>query len=97
MASGCCATCHRQSPEVRSSRFRGPAARARGLVGLALHLGYRDARLAASISAVRMNMPNCNGTEALTPTLYHSGRSGHLGAMSSKSPKNSPKTETAST
>src|SRR5262249_13377855 len=33
---------------------------------------------AAGMNVVRMNMRNCGGTEALTPTLYHSGMSGDV-------------------
>jgi hypothetical protein len=33
------------------------------------------------MNIVRMNMRNCGNTEALTPTLYHSGLSGDLGAV----------------
>lgn len=36
---------------------------------------------AAGCNVVRMNMRNCGGTEALTPTLYHSGFSGDVGAV----------------
>jgi hypothetical protein len=36
---------------------------------------------AAGMNVVRMNMRNCGGTEALTPTLYHSGRSGDVAAV----------------
>jgi len=36
---------------------------------------------AASFNVVRMNMRNCGGTDALTPTLYHSGLSGDVGAV----------------
>lgn len=36
---------------------------------------------AAGCNVVRMNMRTCGGTEALTPTLYHSGLSGDLGAV----------------
>ena len=36
---------------------------------------------AAGCNVVRMNMRNCNGSEALTPTLYHSGLSGDVGAV----------------
>lgn len=36
---------------------------------------------AAGCNAVRMNMRNCGGTETLTPTLYHSGLSGDVGAV----------------
>ena len=32
-------------------------------------------------NVVRMNMRNCNGSDALTPTLYHSGFSGDVGAV----------------
>ena len=33
------------------------------------------------MNVVRMNMRNCGGTEELTPALYHSGRSGDVGAV----------------
>jgi predicted alpha/beta-fold hydrolase len=36
---------------------------------------------AAGMNVVRMNMRNCGGSEALTPTLYHSGRSDDVGAV----------------
>ena len=36
---------------------------------------------AAGCNIVRMNMRNCNDTDALTPTLYHSGLSGDVGAV----------------
>ncbi|HXB20955.1 MAG TPA: alpha/beta fold hydrolase [Candidatus Solibacter sp.] len=35
----------------------------------------------AGMNVVRMNMRNCGGTEKLTPTLYHSGFSGDVGAV----------------
>ena len=35
----------------------------------------------AGCNVIRMNMRNCGGTEALTPTLYHSGLSGDVGAV----------------
>jgi predicted alpha/beta-fold hydrolase len=35
----------------------------------------------AGCNIVRMNMRNCGGTEALSPTLYHSGLSGDVGAV----------------
>ena len=35
----------------------------------------------AGCSVVRMNMRNCGGTEALSPTLYHSGLSGDVRAV----------------
>lgn len=36
---------------------------------------------AAGCNVVRMNMRNCCDTDALTPTLYHSGLSGDVGAV----------------
>lgn len=36
---------------------------------------------AAGHNVVRMNMRNCRGTDHLTPTLYHSGRSADVGAV----------------
>jgi predicted alpha/beta-fold hydrolase len=35
----------------------------------------------AGFNAIRMNMRNCGGTDDLTPTLYHSGLSGDVGAV----------------
>ncbi len=35
----------------------------------------------AGFNAIRMNMRNCGGTDALTPTLYHSGLSADVGAV----------------
>ena len=35
----------------------------------------------AGCNVIRMNMRNCGGTETLTPTLYHSGLSGDVGAV----------------
>ena len=35
---------------------------------------------AAGCNVIRMNMRNCGDTEALSPTLYHSGLSGDVGA-----------------
>jgi predicted alpha/beta-fold hydrolase len=36
---------------------------------------------AAGCNVVRMNMRNCGDTDALSPTLYHSGLSGDVGAV----------------
>jgi len=36
---------------------------------------------AAGMNVIRMNMRNCGGSDALTPTLYHSGRSADVGAV----------------
>jgi len=35
----------------------------------------------AGANVIRMNMRNCGGTERLSPTLYHSGLSGDVGAV----------------
>jgi predicted alpha/beta-fold hydrolase len=35
----------------------------------------------AGMNVIRMNMRNCGGTDALTPTLYHSGLSSDVGAV----------------
>ncbi len=42
---------------------------------------------AAGCNVVRMNMRNCGDTDALTPTLYHSGLSGDVGAVVSILPQ----------
>ena len=36
---------------------------------------------AAGCNVIRMNMRNCGGTDALTPTLYHSGLSSDVGTV----------------
>ena len=43
--------------------------------------GIASKALAAGMNAVRMNQRNCGGTESLSPTLYHSGLSGDVGAV----------------
>lgn len=43
--------------------------------------GITALAFAAGLNVVRMNMRNCGGTDALTPTLYHSGRSADVGAV----------------
>ena len=44
-------------------------------------LGTTAKALAAGMNVVRMNVRNCGGTEALGPTLYHSGLSSDVGAV----------------
>jgi predicted alpha/beta-fold hydrolase len=74
--------CHWQSEEIRPTR----------LTLLLVHglEGSSDSRYIQAITArawaagcnvIRMNMRNCGGTEALTPTLYHSGLSGDVGVV----------------
>ena len=44
-------------------------------------IGNANKLFAAGCSVVRMNMRNCGGTDALSPTLYHSGMSGDVEAV----------------
>jgi predicted alpha/beta-fold hydrolase len=44
-------------------------------------IGTGSKAWAAGMNVVRMNMRNCGNTETLTPTLYHSGLSGDVGAV----------------
>lgn len=44
-------------------------------------LGIAAKGMAAGMNVVRMNQRNCGGTEALSPTLYHSGRSQDVAAV----------------
>jgi predicted alpha/beta-fold hydrolase len=44
-------------------------------------IGVGSKAWALGMNVVRMNMRNCGGTEALTPTLYHSGLSDDVGAV----------------
>jgi len=44
-------------------------------------LGIAAKGLAAGMNVVRMNQRNCGGTDALSPTLYHSGRSRDIAAV----------------
>jgi predicted alpha/beta-fold hydrolase len=44
-------------------------------------LGIAAKGVAAGMNVVRMNQRNCGGTDALSPTLYHSGRSQDIAAV----------------
>jgi uncharacterized protein len=44
-------------------------------------LGTAEKAWVAGFNVVRMNQRNCGGTETLTPTLYHSGRSADFRAV----------------
>jgi predicted alpha/beta-fold hydrolase len=44
-------------------------------------VGAAAKALASGMNVVRMNVRNCGGTEALGPTLYHSGLSADVGAV----------------
>ncbi|MGI9102601.1 MAG: YheT family hydrolase [Terriglobales bacterium] len=44
-------------------------------------VGTANKAWAAAMNVVRMNVRNCGGTEALAPTLYHSGLSADIGVI----------------
>lgn len=44
-------------------------------------LGAAEKAFCAGFSVIRLNQRNCGGTDKLTPTLYHSGLSGDVGAV----------------
>ncbi len=74
--------CHWQPEEVRHGRLT--VVLVHGLEGSASS-GYilgNTARLwAEGCNVVRMNMRSCGGSDALAPTIYHSGRSSDVGAV----------------
>ena len=74
--------CHWQPEPVRPSRLT--AVLVHGLEGSSdsrYIRGIAARGWAAGFNIVRMNMRNCGGSDALTPTLYHSGRSADVGAV----------------
>ena len=74
--------CHWQPAEVRASRLTVIVLH--GLEGSSKSqyvVGNANKMWRAGFNVVRMNMRNCGGTESLSPTLYHSGLSGDLGAV----------------
>jgi len=74
--------CHWQSEEVRATR--PTAIIVHGLEGSSNSqyvIGNANKLWRSGCNIVRMNMRNCGGTEALTPTLYHSGLSSDVLAV----------------
>jgi predicted alpha/beta-fold hydrolase len=74
--------CHWQPAEVRTER--PTAIIVHGLEGSAdsqYVVGNANKLWRAGANVIRMNMRNCGGTEGLSPTLYHSGLSGDVGAV----------------
>lgn len=74
--------CHWQPREVRSSRLT--LVLIHGLEGSSNSqyiVGNTARALAAGLNVVRMNMRSCGGTDHLSPTIYHSGRSGDVGLV----------------
>ncbi len=74
--------CHLQPEEVRRERLT--VVLVHGLEGSARSrymLSNATRMWAEGWNVVRMNMRSCGGTDALAPTIYHSGRSGDVGAV----------------
>ncbi|WP_260703470.1 YheT family hydrolase [Edaphobacter flagellatus] len=74
--------CHWQPASVRASR--PTAIIVHGLEGSSESqyvIGNANKIWHAGGNIIRMNMRNCGGTEAETPTLYHSGLSADVGAV----------------
>ena len=75
--------CNWQPEEVRGARMT--LLLLHGLEGSSQSqymLGNADKAWRAGWNVIRMNMRNCGGTETLSPTLYHSGLSGDVRAVS---------------
>jgi predicted alpha/beta-fold hydrolase len=74
--------CHWQPEPLRAARLT--AVLVHGLEGSSdsrYIQGIAARAWAAGFNVVRMNMRNCGGTDRLSPTLYHSGFSGDVGAV----------------
>src|ERR1700756_3101148 len=74
--------CHWQPEEVRTERLT--VVIIHGLEGSSNShyvLGNAARALAAGFNVVRMNMRSCGGTDELSPTIYHSGRSEDVAAI----------------
>ena len=74
--------CHWQPVEVRAERMT--VLLVHGLEGSSKSqyiVGNANKMWRAGFNVVRMNMRNCGGTEALSPTLYHSGLSSDVDAV----------------
>lgn len=74
--------CHWQPPEVRRQRLT--VVLVHGLEGSSNSqyiVGNTARALAAGLNVVRMNMRTCGGTDELSPTIYHSGRSTDVGRV----------------
>ncbi|WP_051979070.1 YheT family hydrolase [Edaphobacter aggregans] len=74
--------CHWQPAEVRAAR--PTAIIVHGLEGSSTSqyvIGNANKLWQTGANIIRMNMRNCGGTEALTPTLYHSGLSTDVEAV----------------
>ena len=72
--------CHWQ-PDRRAALTVALVHGLEGSSGSQYILGTAAKAWAAGMNVVRMNQRNCGGSERLTPTLYHSGLSGDVGAV----------------
>ena len=74
--------CHWQPEPVRAGKLT--VVLVHGLEGSSdsryIH-GIAARAWTAGMNVIRMNMRNCGGSDALTPTLYHSGLSADVGAV----------------
>lgn len=74
--------CNWQPEEVRAQRLT--LILVHGLEGSSnsqYMIGNTARALAAGFNVIRMNMRSCGGTDDICPTIYHSGRSGDVGAV----------------
>jgi predicted alpha/beta-fold hydrolase len=74
--------CHWQPEAVRGDRVT--VVLVHGLEGSSdsrYIAGIAARAWSAGMNVIRMNMRNCGGSDGLTPTLYHSGRSADVGAV----------------
>jgi uncharacterized protein len=79
---GACVLCHCNWQEDRQNSLTVIVVH--GLEGSSdsqYMLGIAAKGLAAGMNVIRMNQRNCGGTDALSPTLYHSGRSQDVAAV----------------
>ena len=77
--------CHWQPQEVRAQRLT--VVLVHGLEGSSSSqymIGNTARALAAGFNVVRMNMRSCGETDEISPTIYHSGRSGDVAAVVKK-------------
>jgi len=82
MASQVLCQCHWQPETIRAAR--PTVIIVHGLEGSSNSqyvIGNANKLWTDGCNVIRMNMRNCGGTEALTPTLYHSGLSGDVLAV----------------
>ncbi len=76
--------CHWQPAEVRAARLTVILVHGlEGSSGSRYILGLSRRAWMAGFNVIRMNMRNCGDSDRLTPTLYHSGLSGDVGAVMS--------------